>query len=664
MGVCWGTVGFLLLCFRFLNAAPASITASATSARPQAENHKSADNPNSVVQIDFSRQLDDIDIPTCARQQLVHITLADRDVACLLPRRSSTGLQMLDRLQQFLLDSPDEDPEKVLIEPESPEENQQDKEECSLPTRLSKELHVGSPELQSYLRAARLRWLLDRCFRFSDVGVKDWRYELCIGRKITYFKSNALSGKTVGKSLFELGTYASSMDQLWADGTMTQWYTGGTDGRRTEVRFVCGDTHPRVKGISGPHDGKYRVWLEAPMFCDYRESAPNPPLTEALIRSLEGWCSTFTTDDWWSYEYCHPDSLVEFHKEPNGDITGPMHLLGMLHTYGDGAEMMFKRPNPANPTLRGADSLPPKANGAPRFKFLPVEIIERPKQFSKSPIPASNKVLAMQLTNGTVCEGTDVQRSTRVLFECPVDFPVLASHRIVHIEETSFCTYELLIQTPLVCPHPQLLPPRPLDAQAVLGYPVGDPFVYNPVPASWKGLDETDDDTGNTANKEKLQRSKHPVNAKLEAVPEEMIKSLPDGASSFFGLNSDVRRRISVEEPRFHIGEFVRHRWWQYTAVVLSWDATGKAPEDWFDRVYVRYPQALKATPHYLLMVHSPKDGAGDWPLYSYVPEAGLESASGDVSEFIHQDMASFFEVSIRFIVNAFFLRCTDLVVD
>lgn len=61
--------------------------------------------------------------------------------------------------------------------------------------------------------------------------------------------------------------------------------------------------------------------------------------------------------------------------------------------------MMFKRPNPANPTLRGADSLPPKANGAPRFKFLPVEIIERPKQFSKSPIPASNKVLAMQLTN-------------------------------------------------------------------------------------------------------------------------------------------------------------------------------------------------------------------------------------------------------------------------
>lgn len=38
---------------------------------------------------------------------------------------------------------------------------------------------------------------------------------------------------------------------------------------------------------------------------------------------------------------------------------------------------------------------------------------------------------------GTVCEGTDKQRSARVLFECPVDFPVLATHRIVQIEEVT-----------------------------------------------------------------------------------------------------------------------------------------------------------------------------------------------------------------------------------
>ncbi|CDJ49170.1 ubiquitin carboxyl-terminal hydrolase, putative [Eimeria brunetti] len=621
----------LLLCSYVLPSAsaltkPEAEAAAAAQEEAEAASPEPADNPNSVVQIDFSRQFEDIEIPTCAQQQVVKVTLADRDIACLLPRRGSSGLQMLDRLQQFLTDSPDEDPEKALIAEDDDSKNRQEKtKECKLPTRLSKELHVGSPELQSYLRAARLRWLLDRCFRFSDVGVKDWRYELCIGRKVTFFKSSTLSGKTVGKTLFELGTYASSMDQLWADGTMTQWYTGGTDGRRTEVRFVCGDAHPRVKGISGPHDGKYRVWLEAPMFCDYRDNALDPPLTEALIRSLEGWCSTFTTDGWWSYEYCHPDSLIEFHKEANGDVTGPMHLLGTLHTTGDAAEMIFKRPNPLNPTLRGTDTLPPKANGSPRFKFLPVEIIERPKQLYKSPVPVSSKVLSLQLTNGTPCEGTDVQRSTRVLFECPVDFPILATHRIVHIEETSFCTYELLIQTPLVCPHPKLLPPRPLDPQAVLGYPTGEPFIHSAPPASWRGLEDAAEIKENEGEKEEKPKKKIPARAQLEAVPKEMIEMFKEG-----------------------------HRWWLYTAVVLSWDFSCKAPEDWLKRVYAHYPQSLQQSPHFLLMLHSPNEEETNLPLYAYVPEGILEPVSEEISDFVHPDVSSFFETpdskKIRFL--------------
>lgn len=64
-----------------------------------------------------------------------------------------------------------------------------------------------------------------------------------------------------------------------------QWYTGGTEGRQTEVMFVCGDTLPRVKGISGPVEGKYRVWLEAPMFCDFRENAAQPVRTTALFQA-------------------------------------------------------------------------------------------------------------------------------------------------------------------------------------------------------------------------------------------------------------------------------------------------------------------------------------------------------------------------------------------
>ena len=140
-----------------------------------------ADNPNSVVQIDFSRQFDEIDIPECARNQVINVTLADQEIACLLPRRMSSGIMLLDRLERFLSVTPEADPDMTPILDETTNNERHDPSDCKMPTRLSHELHVGSPELQSYMRAARLRWLLDRCFRFSDVGVKDWRYELCIG---------------------------------------------------------------------------------------------------------------------------------------------------------------------------------------------------------------------------------------------------------------------------------------------------------------------------------------------------------------------------------------------------------------------------------------------------------------------------------------------------
>lgn len=140
-----------------------------------------ADNPNSVLQIDFSRQIDEIDIPECARHRTINATLADQEIACLLPKRESSGIQMLDMLEQFFLETPDADAEATPLLAQADEAAA---DNCNMPTRLSRELYVGSPELQSYMRAARLRWLLDRCFRFSDVGVREWRYELCIGYAI------------------------------------------------------------------------------------------------------------------------------------------------------------------------------------------------------------------------------------------------------------------------------------------------------------------------------------------------------------------------------------------------------------------------------------------------------------------------------------------------
>lgn len=166
---------------RFLTAALSILLPFALGAAA-AEEIPTSDNPNSVVQIDFSRQFDKIDIPQCARKDIVQVTLADQEIACLLPRRKSSGIHLLDGLEQFLSATPDADPEATQLPGHSADQTgAPEPKDCRRPTRRSNELHVGSPELQSYMRAARLRWLLDRCFRFSDVGVRDWRYELCVG---------------------------------------------------------------------------------------------------------------------------------------------------------------------------------------------------------------------------------------------------------------------------------------------------------------------------------------------------------------------------------------------------------------------------------------------------------------------------------------------------
>lgn len=142
-----------------------------------------SDSANSVVQVDFSRHYDDIEIPACARQQVVNVILADQEIACLLPSRGSSGILALDHLKRLIssTSAPDDGGTQLMTDSIGQNGLLSEQEECRRPTRLSNELHIGSPELQSYMRAARLRWLLDRCFRFSDIGVRDWRYELCIG---------------------------------------------------------------------------------------------------------------------------------------------------------------------------------------------------------------------------------------------------------------------------------------------------------------------------------------------------------------------------------------------------------------------------------------------------------------------------------------------------
>lgn len=187
---------------------------------------------NHAVQVDFSKTFEEVDLPGCANDRVVNLLMADRDIAFVLPERTSSGIPSLDALSTYFKLEPSE---QELVNPsdvgnqgadiptnkddashdrgscnvgggdsdegcglenvsnESSERfpdirgagslilNEVLSPSCPLPSLLSPLLRRGSPENESYIRAARLRWLLDRCFRFGDKTEIEWKYELCVG---------------------------------------------------------------------------------------------------------------------------------------------------------------------------------------------------------------------------------------------------------------------------------------------------------------------------------------------------------------------------------------------------------------------------------------------------------------------------------------------------
>ncbi|KAF4645097.1 hemimethylated DNA binding domain-containing protein [Toxoplasma gondii] len=562
---------------------------------------------SAVLKIDFSQSLGNW--ASIREQSTFNVTMADSTVVCTHPQRRDDDLFM-----------------------EFPQSTQNAKSNGLTPKRADaepKRLVSAFPEMRDYLRTARLRWIVDRCFQFKDGDASEWTYEICVGKKVTQFAGNQKAGKTIGKTLFEWGTYKIGHDQLWANGTLTQIYGNGTGGRQTEVFFECLDQYPTVTAIEEVRESELRMWVGASMFCDFRPTNPTPPLLEALLRPLEGWCANFTTTGFWSYEYCHPDSLVQFHKDSSGDVRDPMFLLGTLHKSTPSSTFMWKTHASADfPMLRGKGA-GVNTNSRPKFRFLPVQLVDFPSELNRGREEKPQQVLAMELTKGTLCDSADVQRSTRVLFECPDDFATLATHQVMKVMETSPCHHELLIHTPLVCPHPRLLPPRPKEPQQVNCVPVESHQLDSPHVSEANHVKVT----AGTA-----------VDPGLEAIPSSY---LPDGKislnGSHFGMRQYKRSRSSRKSPAFRVGRLVRHRWSKYTAVVLSWDRSCEAPPDWTAKVYEHYPESSSHKPHYLLLVDQAAVREPQLPLFAYVPEVALEPAPAGQGLFRHPLTSYFF---------------------
>lgn len=73
----------------------------------------------------------------------------------------------------------------------------------------------------------------------------------------------------------------------------------------------------------------FEFTYSAPQFCDWRKNVRDRPNYDRLLMREVGNCMNLTTG-YWTYEYCHPDSLTQFHLEPDGKIDSHFTVFARL----------------------------------------------------------------------------------------------------------------------------------------------------------------------------------------------------------------------------------------------------------------------------------------------------------------------------------------------
>merc|ERR1712060_675286 len=70
-----------------------------------------------------------------------------------------------------------------------------------------------------------------------------------------------------------MGEFKSGSEELLADGGVRESYVDGTDGRTSEIRYICGSSEPnsRTFEVEEPSSLTYVWTVSGPQFCAWRE---------------------------------------------------------------------------------------------------------------------------------------------------------------------------------------------------------------------------------------------------------------------------------------------------------------------------------------------------------------------------------------------------------
>lgn len=320
---------------------------------------------------------------------------------------------------------------------------------CKLPAgNNATSATAGSSETSDVVKSkahfisAKLVNLKGTCWKMR----KDyWSYDVCFGRKIVQYRADS-------DMRFSLGEFKTGSEELTKSGGVREIYVGGTDNRTSEIQYVCGssESESRTFKLEEPRP-LYYVWtISGPQFCAWKEKdgeqarTPDggPLMVSALLEEMRGACVN-VTQGWWTYEYCYPTGLQQFHQTGNAkNPRDPEHALGSLKGTGgsEGVNQVEMS------TVRLKPSISPRERRAP---------------------PSNHRTLRQRLGGGTVCDETGKPRATTMHFQCPQNWQTQPETRIVSINEGSLCEYEMLIHTTLLCGHEKFLPTMPRGKETI-----------------------------------------------------------------------------------------------------------------------------------------------------------------------------------------------------